>query len=78
MIELSESGAAVARARNEILDVLKRSASTSHHPQELIRRIAGTRDRDAYRAAMMSLLASGVIERADNWTVKLSAASGRS
>jgi hypothetical protein len=72
VVELSESGAAVARARDEILGVLTRSASTTFQPQELIRQIAGNNDRDAYRAALMSLLASGVIERADGWTVRLS------
>ena len=71
VIELSDSGAAVARAREEILATLRKSASTAFQPQELIRQIAGNQDRDAYRAAMMSLLASGVIERAENWKVKL-------
>ena len=77
MIELSESGTAVARARDEILAVLKQSATTAFQPQELIRQIAGNHDRDAYRAAMMSLLASGIIERAEHWKVKLSAQSDR-
>jgi hypothetical protein len=75
VIELSESGAAVARARGELLGILMKSAHTSHQPQELIRQVAGNRDRDAYRAALMSLLASGVVERADGWTIRLS--SGR-
>lgn len=77
VIELSESGAAIARAREEILATLRTSGATAHQPQELIRQIAGNHDRDAYRAAMMSLLASGVIERAENWTIRLSAPSER-
>ena len=77
MLELTESGAEVARAREEMLKVLRRSASTSFQPQELIRLVAGKYDRDAYRAALMSLLASGVIERADNWKVRLSSSSDR-
>jgi hypothetical protein len=72
MVELGESGAAVARARRELLSELKRSGSTSVNPQELIRQVAGPRDRDPYRAAMMSLLANGVVERAEPWTVRLS------
>jgi hypothetical protein len=72
VIELSESGAAVARAREELLVALRQSASTAFQPQELIRQVAGNQDRDAYRAAMMSLLASGIIERVESWKVKLS------
>lgn len=77
MVELSKSGAEVARAREEMLAVLRRSASVAFQPQELIRQVAGGYDQDAYRAALMSLLASGVIERADNWKVRLSSSSDR-
>lgn len=72
MVELSKSGAEVARARDEILRELRKTGPARVQPQELIRQVAGDHDRDPYRAAMMSLLASGVIERAENWTVRLS------
>ena len=75
MVELSKSGAEVARARDEILRALRKSGQARVQPQELIRQVAGDHDRDPYRAAMMSLLASGVIERAENWTVRLSSST---
>jgi hypothetical protein len=74
VVELSRTGAEVARARDEILRQLQASASATFQPQELIRHVAGDHDRDPYRAALMSLLASGVLERADGWTIRLSSA----
>jgi hypothetical protein len=73
MMELSESGRAVASARDEIVRML---ASSDHSgpflsPNDLIRELAQDRDRDPYRAAVTSLLASGVIEATPDWKLRL-------
>jgi hypothetical protein len=72
MVEMSKSGAEVAKARSELLRELETIGAQPVAPQELIRQVAGNHDRDPYRAALMSLLASGVVERAAGWTVMLS------
>lgn len=77
MTEISETGKAIARARTEILDHLS-NLSAENRPapsaQELIRQLAPDRNRDPYRAAITSLIASGLIESTPDWKLRLSPA----
>ena len=72
---MTEMGQAISRARDEIvarlreLDARDDPAPTPH---TLILELARDRNRDPYRAAMMSLIASGVVERTSAWTLRLS------
>jgi hypothetical protein len=72
--ELSETGKAIAQARAEILAHLS-SVMTENRPapspKELIRTLAPDRDRDPYRAAITSLIASGLVEATPSWKLRL-------
>jgi hypothetical protein len=79
METLVQSSQRVREARDNITSYLK-STSPDHDqtwdPQELIRQVSGGLNIDAYRAAMQSLIASGVLERSTGWTVRVGPASG--
>ena len=75
MTELSEMGKAISHARDEILARLQELDSQNcppPTPHKLIHDLARDKNRDPYRAAMMSLIASGLVERSPSWTLRLS------
>jgi YD repeat-containing protein len=80
MESLVQSSQRVRDARENITAYLN-NASPNHaqvwDPQELIREVSGGINIDAYRAAMQSLIASGVLERSSGWTVRLGQATGQ-
>lgn len=73
MEQLSERGLAIEIARDEILRSLaeRDGAHLLATPSELIRDLAGAGDRDAYRAAVTSLIASGHVEANSEWKLRL-------
>jgi hypothetical protein len=72
--QMTEMGKAISHARDEILtrlhelDAQNGSAPTPH---TLIRELARDKNREPYRAAMMSLIASGIVERSPSWTIRV-------
>ncbi|HYP60715.1 MAG TPA: hypothetical protein VEQ36_09845 [Thermomicrobiales bacterium] len=74
MDELSDTGKAIARARREILARLSNIRTENQpdpSPKDLIVELARDRDRDPYRAAITSLIASGVVEASPRWKLRL-------
>jgi len=81
MQTLSESARAIAQARNDILERLAQISAThgvDPSPRALIDELAAGRDRDPYRAAVTSLIASGRIEETQVWTLRLPSSNGKS
>ena len=81
MQTLSESARAIAQARSDILERLGQISAahgTDPSPRALIDELAAGRDRDPYRAAVTSLIASGQIEETPNWTLRLPSRNGTS
>ena len=74
MTQMTDMGEAIGRARDEILtrlgelDAQNGAAPTPH---ALIHELARDKNRYPYRAAMMSLIASGIVERSSSWTIRL-------
>jgi hypothetical protein len=74
MNELSDTGKAIAQARREILSRLsdiRIANQPDPSPKDLIAELARDRNRDPYRAAITSLIASGVIEASPRWKLRL-------
>ena len=71
--ELSESGKAIREARSEIIARLSEPESLRCSPSthELIQELANNRDRNPYRAAITSLIASGEVEASSTWKLRL-------
>jgi hypothetical protein len=81
METLAESASAIARARRDILKRLSELAAENGpapSPRRLIDELAGGRDRDPYRAAVTSLIASGQVEETPTWTLRLPTGNGAS
>jgi hypothetical protein len=69
---MTESGRQVAEAVTRITDTIAREGDgRTYDPRELIRAASDGKNIGAYQAAMQSLLASGQLEQAENWTVRL-------
>lgn len=74
MVEMSETGKAIAQARAEILSHLSNVMNENRpepSPKEIIRTLAPDRNRDPYRAAITSLIASGLVEATPSWKLRL-------
>lgn len=74
MTQMTEMGKAIGQARDEIvarLQELDAQNGTAPTPYSLIRELARDKNRYPYRAAMMSLIASGIVERSSSWTIRL-------
>ena len=74
MTQVTDIGKAIGHARDEILTRLG-ELDTQHGaaptPHTLIRELARDKNEYPYRAAMMSLIASGIVERSSSWTIRL-------
>lgn len=74
METLVQSSQRVRDAREAITAFLTTGSSDSTRawdPQDLIRQVSGGVNIDAYRAAMQSLIATGLLERSPGWTVRV-------
>ena len=81
MSTLAESAIAISRARRDIMEHLSQIAAMhgpAPSPRRLIEDLAAGRDRDPYRAAITSLVASGQIEETPTWTLRLPDRTGTS
>jgi hypothetical protein len=69
---MTESGRQVSEAVVRITATIAREgAGQTYDPRDLIRMASEGKNIGAYQAAMQSLLASGRLEQAENWTVRL-------
>jgi hypothetical protein len=70
-MQLTPSGKAVAQAADEMVTYFKSRRGRALDPQHVIWELATSRRRDSdpYRAAMMTLLESGVLRRLPGWKV---------
>ena len=78
---LTESAAAIARARRHILERLAVIAATNSpepSPRQLVEELGGGANGDPYRAAITSLIASGRIEETPTWKLRLPSRNGPS
>lgn len=74
MPEMSETGKAIAQAREEIIRHLSKIGAENRpapSPREVITELARDRDGDPYRAAITSLIASRVVEATPTWKLRL-------
>jgi hypothetical protein len=69
---MTESGQRVAVAREQIVATIAQlGRNRTFDPQELIRIASNGLNVGAFQAAMQSLLATGTLEQAENWTVRM-------
>jgi hypothetical protein len=72
MAAMTESGRQVAEAVQRITEtIIAEDPAQTYDPRELVLKASQGRNIGAYQAAMQSLLASGRLEQAENWTVRL-------
>lgn len=60
-------------ARDQIVTSLGASSpdGLSPRPSELLQRLAPNRDREPYRAALLTLIREGSVEASDDWRLRL-------